>query len=228
MDLVVISVAQPFRRRACSAARVCAVRVLLCGLLGLWTAAPRAQGQPQRGQVFRSGTELVLVNVVVRDKSGAVVRGLRRDDFSVTEDDKPQTITSFDVEELDVPRPAEASATAPQALLSPAARPALTPQATFSAEPVKIDMHGRRLIVLFFDLSSMQPEEIDRSVKAAHDYIDQRLSPVDLIAVVSFSTSLHVDQDFTADREALGAAVDAYGGASGQGFEAGLTPDDDT
>ncbi|HMF93994.1 MAG TPA: VWA domain-containing protein, partial [Vicinamibacterales bacterium] len=42
------------------------------------------------------------------------------------------------------------------------------------------------------------------------------------------STSLHVDQDFTADREALGAAVDAYGGASGQGFEAGLTPDDDT
>ena len=51
--------------------------------------------------MFRSGTELVLVNVVVRDKSGAVVRGLTRDDFIVTEDDKPQTITSFDFEELD-------------------------------------------------------------------------------------------------------------------------------
>jgi hypothetical protein len=43
----------------------------------------------------------VLVNVVVRDKSGAVVRNLSRDDFTVTEDDKPQTITSFDFEELD-------------------------------------------------------------------------------------------------------------------------------
>jgi hypothetical protein len=31
-----------------------------------------------------------LVNVVVRDKSGAVVRGLTRADFSITEDDKPQ------------------------------------------------------------------------------------------------------------------------------------------
>jgi VWFA-related protein len=89
-------------------------------------------------------------------------------------------------------------------------------------------MHGRRLIVLFFDLSSMQPEEVERSVKAAHDYIDHRLSPADLIAVVSFSTTLRVDQDFTADRDRLAAAIDAYGGASGQGFEAGATPDDDT
>jgi hypothetical protein len=61
----------------------------------LLPAAPRAQ---QRS-VFRSGTELVLVNVVVRDRSGAVVRSLSRDDFMVTEDDKPQTITSFDFEQ---------------------------------------------------------------------------------------------------------------------------------
>jgi VWFA-related protein len=74
----------------------------------------------------------------------------------------------------------------------------------------------------------MQPEEIDRAVKAAHDYVDHKLSPADLIAVVSFSTSLRVDQDFTADRAALTAALDTYGAASGQGFEAGATPDDDT
>jgi VWFA-related protein len=95
-------------------------------------------------------------------------------------------------------------------------------------EAAKADMHGRRLIVLFFDLSSMQPEEVERSVKAARDYIDHRLSPADLIAVVSFSTTLRVDQDFTADRDRLAAAIDTYGGADGQGFEAGATPDDDT
>src|SRR5262249_49035263 len=65
---------------------------LLCVLLGAERVA-----QP----VFRSGTDLVLVNVVVRDKSGAVVRGLTRDDFTITEDDKAQTITTFDFEELD-------------------------------------------------------------------------------------------------------------------------------
>jgi VWFA-related protein len=147
----------------------------------------------------------------------------------VAEDGKPQTITSFDFEELDAPQRAqEAPATVTRALLTPPARPAGPPPPAEAAAAPKVDMHGRRLIVLFFDLSSMQPEEIDRSVQAAHDYIDRRLSPVDLVAVVSFSTALHVDQDFTADRDALSAAIDGYGGASGQGFENGATPDDDT
>src|SRR5438105_5881638 len=78
--------------------------------------------------VFRSGTELVLVNVVVRDKNGNVVRGLTRDDFAVTEDEKPQIITSFDFEELDKADVAErnvATAPEPQTILPqrPAARP---------------------------------------------------------------------------------------------------------
>ena len=67
----------------------------------LLPSRPHAQTPQQPATVFRSGTELVLVNVVVRDKNGAVVRGLTRDDFTVTEDDKPQTVTSFDFEELD-------------------------------------------------------------------------------------------------------------------------------
>jgi VWFA-related protein len=71
----------------------------------------------------------------------------------------------------------------------------------------------------------MQPEEIERAVKAAHDYVDQKLSPADLIAVASFSTSFRVDQDFTADRETLDTAIDAYGSASGQGFDEGMTGD---
>ena len=51
--------------------------------------------------VFRTDTELVLVNVVVRDKAGAVVRGLKQTDFVVLEDGRPQTVTTFDFEEPD-------------------------------------------------------------------------------------------------------------------------------
>jgi VWFA-related protein len=203
-----------------------ALRLIITLTLAAWTAMPRAQSGPPAGQVFRSGTELVLVNVVARDRGGAVVRGLSRGDFSVAEDGKPQTITSFDFEELDAPQQAqEPAASDPPLLLAPPARPAVPAS---PLEAAKADMHGRRLIVLFFDLSSMQPEEVERSVKAARDYIDHRLSPADLIAVVSFSTTLRVDQDFTADRDRLAAAIDTYGGADGQGFEAGATPDDDT
>jgi len=199
-------------------------------------ATPRAQTQaPPASQpprpTFRTGTELVLVNVVVRDKNGNVVRGLTRDDFAITEDDKPQTVSSFDFEELDRPDAAPAAADAqqqnqPVLPKQPApARAAATPTPPVAAPA--IDMHGRRLIVLFFDLSSMQPEEIDRSAKAAHEYVDKKLAPTDLIAVASFSTSLTVDQDFTADKEQLFTAIDRYNSSSGQGFEAGATGDDE-
>jgi VWFA-related protein len=185
-------------------------------------ASPSAQTPTRSQPVFRSGTELVLVNVVVRDKSGALVRGLTRDDFAIAEDDKPQSITSFDFEELD--KDAEPPAPEPPAILPQ--RPAATSApAAAAAPPPKVDMRGRRLIVLFFDLSSMQPEELGRAVKAAHDYVDTKLSPADLIAVASFSTALRIDQDFTADRETLGAAIDAFGDAGGQGFDDGTTGD---
>jgi VWFA-related protein len=203
-------------------------------IMALFAApSPRAQ---QRS-VFRSGTELVLVNVVVRDKSGAVVRNLSRDDFAVTEDDKLQTITSFDFEEL-APSPADISGAA-SAAQSPSPRlPTDAVGAILSAPDkgnatapaerspaAKVDKRGRRLIVLFFDLSSIQPEELDRAVKAAHDYVEHKLSAADLIAIASFSTSLQVVQDFTADADALRDAIDGFGSNNAAGFDNGLTGD---
>jgi VWFA-related protein len=203
--------------------------LLFVAVFACVTAAPRAQTPAQPRQVFRSGTELVLVNVVVRDKTGAVVRTLTRDDFTVTEDDKAQTITSFDFEQLDqldAAADVRGFQTSDVIVILPP-KPERPANATASAAqgpppaPAKIDMRGRRLIVLFFDLSSMQPEELERAVKAAHDYVDKKLSPADLIAVASFATSLDVVQDFTADRERLAQVIDGFGGVNGAGFEAG-------
>jgi VWFA-related protein len=215
-----------FSLRSSRAWRSLVATALVAGILPL---RPHAE---QRS-VFRSGTELVLVNVVVRDKSGAVVRNLSRDDFTVTEDDKPQTITSFDFEELDAPSPAErnptASATQAQSILSSPGRASADDRSTKAlaerSPAAKIDMRGRRLIVLFFDLSSMQPEELERAVKAAHDYVEHKLSDADLIAIASFSTSLQVVQDFTADAEALREAIDGFGANHAAGFDNGLTGD---
>jgi VWFA-related protein len=211
------------------------IRVLhiLRGFVMIVTMALSAAPSPlaQQRSVFRSGTELVLVNVVVRDKSGAVVRTLSRDDFTVTEDDKPQTITSFDFEQLDAPpAPDRSPASATQVLpilSSPGRAGADDRSAKASAErsSATVDMRGRRLIVLFFDLSSMQPEELERAVKAAHDYVEHKLSAADLIAVASFSTSLQVVQDFTADTETLRDAIDGFGSNAAAGFDNGLTGD---
>jgi VWFA-related protein len=202
------------------------VRWLVIGGLAVGGLAIGQVSAQQPAPVFRSGAELVLVNVVVRDKNGAVVRGLTRDDFTITEDDKPQTISTFDFEQLDGASPADLEpASATRVPILPERPAAASPSAPPPAPAATIDMRGRRLIVLFFDLSSMQPEELERAVKAAHDYVDQKFAPADLIAVASFSTSLTVNQDFTADREALSSAIDAFGGNNASGFENGGTGD---
>src|SRR5262245_65597850 len=68
----------------------------------LFTLRVRAVQRPQRAPTFHAGTDLVRVDVVVRDKDGAVVRGLTANDFLISEDGKPQQITSFDFEEIAV------------------------------------------------------------------------------------------------------------------------------
>src|ERR1700747_381934 len=54
---------------------------------------------------FRTRTDLVLVNVTARDQNGNLVRDLKRDDFTVLEDNKPQQIVSFDLENTDAVLP---------------------------------------------------------------------------------------------------------------------------
>ena len=45
------------------------------------------------------------------------------------------------------------------------------------------ELAGRRLIVLLFDVSSMQPEDVQRAVDAATKYVDEQMAPADLVAV---------------------------------------------
>ena len=51
-------------------------------------------------------------------------------------------------------------------------------------------LKDRRLIILFFDLSSMQPDEIDRATTAAQNYVDKQMVPADLVSVVSLGSTL--------------------------------------
>ncbi len=56
--------------------------------------------QAETGFIFRVESDLVLVSVTVRDKSGNLVRGLQKSDFTVLEDGKAQRVQTFDVEDV--------------------------------------------------------------------------------------------------------------------------------
>jgi VWFA-related protein len=65
------------------------------------TSPPPAQN-PESGFRFRSGVELINVTVTVLDSNGRFVSGLRKDDFIVSEDDQPQTVTHFSSDRVPV------------------------------------------------------------------------------------------------------------------------------
>jgi len=181
---------------------------------------PPLPAQQQSGSLYRFKveTDVVLVNVVVRDKSGAIVRGLKQEDFTISEDGKAQRIASFDFEQTEtqaVPPPAQAVLVSPRAI----------PKAAPVKPNDKLEFRDRRIIVLFFDLTSMQPEEIERAVKAGQKFVDKQMTPADMVAVISLASSLQVNQDLTSDHDLLNKALARLNPSSAGGFDSGLTGD---
>jgi VWFA-related protein len=192
----------------------------------LCAAAPAApllgQGQNPRA-VFRSNTQLVSVDVIVRDGTGAVMRGLKAEDFEITEDGKAMEIRSFSFEEIKSKpqttiETAELLAGAKDRLAAetgktaPPAAAAAAPIAAEAPKPMTSEaLAGRRLIVLLFDIASMQPEDVQRAVDSATAFVQKNMTPADMVAVATISSNLDVLNDFSSDRTVVGNALAKLG-----------------
>ncbi|MGB8259495.1 MAG: VWA domain-containing protein [Terracidiphilus sp.] len=185
----------------------------LAGLLTYGAPAQEPAAAPQGGFVLKVNDDLVLTNVVARDaKTSELVRGLKQGDFSVYENGKQQQISTFDSESVDQAAPLK------EATVSGLAAGG---KGAVVARPEELRNH--RLIVMFFDLTSMRPEDLDRAVLAAQEFLKTKMQAADLVALISLGDTLKVDQDFTADRKALVREVGAYNGTEGQGYQPGAT-----
>ena len=173
----------------------------------LLCAAALAQDQPS--PTFKANTNLVIVNVAVKDKSGKAIEDLKKDQFTLLEDGKPQQIAVFELQHLngetlpalEAPAPATLKTRGPVEAKPPASEP---------PPPVKADqLKDRRLIAMFFDLSSMQPAEQIRAREAATKFIDTQMTASDTVSVMTLTNELRVVQEFTNDRETLLTAIQA-------------------
>src|SRR6266576_126668 len=193
------------------------LRLMAVILVGLMAGLPGFAQQQTGDRTFtmKVQTDIVLTNVVVRDKkTGEVVKGLKQSDFTILENGKPQTIASFDYQNVD-----EAAVLRENSTVTVKATIADLLNRDFAANPAALRDH--RLIVMFFDLSSMHPEDIDRAVQSAQDYVSKKMQPADLVALVSMATGLNMDQDFTSDKAALLKGLGKYNGTEGTGFANG-------
>lgn len=132
-----------------------------CVLLAILLAGsgPHAQQQP----VFRSGTTIVEVTVIVRDRDGQFVRGLTAGDLQLLENDRPRRIESMYV----VEGPPANAATGVSSGGVSAASGRTSP----------------RTFVFAFDLAQMSPRSFTRARDAAVAFAKQRLTKEDMSAL---------------------------------------------
>jgi VWFA-related protein len=150
---------------------------------------------------LKVNVQLVVETVSVKDKQGKAVEGLTAKDFTVTENGVPQVISFFQYEELPNAAPPEPeSASAPTVrVYDKLVRTQILPEA-----PGNNRYKDRRLLALYFDMTSMPPADQFRALNAGQKFIETEMRPNDLVAILRYSGgSVDVLSDFTADRGLL-------------------------
>ncbi|HSP70104.1 MAG TPA: VWA domain-containing protein, partial [Bryobacteraceae bacterium] len=180
----------------------CLLLTLIAGAQQAPTQAPPGTPAGPADQViFRTSSQLVLETVGVKGKNGLPVEGLTAKDFIVTEDGVAQTIAIFEYQKL----PEAPSDPLPANTIGPVdPLPKLPKTVIAPATPGDIKYRDKRLLALYFDMTSMPIPDQLRALAAAQKFVQTQMTPADLMAIMVFSSgSVQVLQDFTEDRARL-------------------------
>ncbi len=157
---------------------------------------------------FIVDTKLVVINVTVKDKAGRPIIELKKEDFQLLEDGVPQKITVFDRQDLSSEplAPMSFSQRPQTAIETLGERAAAAPPGASVNQQAQRDprrFQDRRLIGLFFDMTSMQPLEQARAQEAAVKWIQSQMTAADLVGIMTFGSKFRMIQEFTDDRDVL-------------------------
>ena len=191
----------------------------------LWMLPVVAQQQtaPQGGDgtvKFTSSTQLVVEMVSVKDKNGKVIEGLTAKDFTVTENGAPQTIRFCEFQKLQEDAPEAAPVAPPPPRPEVAKVDAVTRNQIAPEPPGDIRHKDRRLLALYFDMTSMPVPDQLRALNAARKFIRTQMTKPDLVAIMKYSgAAVQVLDDFTDDRDELEKTIQTIIAGEGQGFD---------
>ena len=200
------------------AAGMLACAALAVSALGLsaQTVGTNEQAGQNESYTLKVNSQLVVETVVVKDKEGHFVPGLTAKDFQVEEDGVPQAVRIFEHQALasestplPVTPPDEEQVTLYQRLV----RTQVAPEV-----PGKTQYSGHRLLVLYFDMTAMPPDDQYRALRAGEKFVRTEMTPADLVAIMRYQGgSVDVLQDFTADRNRLLSILETMVVGEGQG-----------
>src|SRR5579862_1605867 len=204
------------------------MRVIIVFLLSAFAISAQQVGQNAPADAgtpatFSTSSQLVIETVNVKDKNGKPVEGLTAKDFTVTEDGAEQTIRFFEYQKLP-----EAIDAEPPITTLPTPLKKLPETQITTEKPGDLRYQGRRLLVLYFDMSAMPPPDQLRAISAAQKFIRTQMTPADRMALMRFdSGAVRVMSDFTDDRTRLISILETMIVGEAQGFDE-TTSDDST
>src|SRR5262245_28411200 len=153
---------------------------------------PSGQDQP-----IRVKTELIDLRAVVTDKRGQPITDLRKEDFELMENGKPQELSFFSVVKI----PGRGAA-------GQSENPASATATGVPAGVRRVDETPGRTVAIYIDTLHLSPQNMLRVKQSLRKFIDERLTDQDLTAIVTSAGSLGAVEQFTRDRRILRYAVD--------------------
>ena len=165
-----------------------------------------AQQTPPAPSVFGETIEVRVINVdvVVTDKTGMPVRGLKPGDFEIVVNGEPREISNF----------LELSALPPAAAPAPAPAPA-TPAVPAEASAPQ-DLRSRK-IILFFDASTLRPFNRNRVIPSMKNFLRENVRPGDQVVLAVWSNRLELPLGMTGSVAAVEAELDRVAGSNAYG-----------
>ena len=166
-------------------------------LAGGHVAAQQPSPRKDPGLVLRVTTRLVLVDAIVLDKEGHPVRGLKSDDFTVTEDGVRQSVASFSEHNSE-----RANAVPP---------PVLPPHVTTNRPAVtQTNAENGTVAVLLLDGLNTPAQDQIYVKQQMLEFLARQYDPNTRLAVIALTDKLTVLQNFTQDPLLLRAALGHY------------------
>jgi VWFA-related protein len=169
--------------------------LMIAAILAAAAQAPSTQAPPPQAPTFRSGIDLVSVDVTVLSRSGEPVASLKAEDFTVLVDGAPRPIVSM--------RRVQASRS-----------PALDALDAKPEDPVAptFDAAARRRFVLVIDRDHIYAGEGQQMLQAAAKFVDD-LPPTDLVGLWTLpesSMALRFGEDRELVKQRIRLAVGTY------------------
>jgi VWFA-related protein len=168
--------------------------VLVCATVFAQTPE---RGRQDQTDVLRVFTELVQTDVMVFDKQGHFVDGLKKEDFELRIDGQPKPIDFFE-------RVTAGSATEESQL---AAARGSANRSNNSDAPAPVPLDRGRPVFFFLDDLHMDPVSFNAAKKVISDFVEKEMGQNDLVAITSASGQIGFLQQLTDNKTVLRAAL---------------------